>query len=348
MLDLLVKVIKAQQGVQDALTEEQREALAQRLAKGEVNRAQAIALLTDQTERGDLEAVTSTMEYLAAMGMANKAALKLATDCYLEHRHYEEAQRYAQMLCYEHDRYGPSLRLLAILDTLNGDYTTALVHFDEFIERNKVDAQLLWFQMEAQFRGGAFASLLQGPGADLALRPDLEDFLARRAAGKGFSRFSWHGAPTRNGQIFDGVDTHAMQRFLRDVMHTSLQRTVADLPSLDRLINTGTYVSDYRQYGYPEVWIPPASFEMTLTGDCEDFALWAWVNLCRLGYPARFVVGGWYDEQPNHAWVTIHRGGSIEVLECTPQGYNPLIGARQAVEYRPWWSVDRQLFCYRH
>ena len=347
VLELIIELIRRYREAQEELTEEQADALNERLIKGELNQAQALALLTQRARAGDLRTIGSTLEYFAALGMDGPEVLEIAATTYFEHRHYAEAQRYSQTLCYEHDRYGPALRRLGILDALQGDYIGALVHIEEYVEHHGLDPVLAWYQLDALVRSGALHTA-QTLNQELGIDPDLERFLENRAAGRGFRRFSWHGTPTRNGELLEGVDVHRMQRFMSDVIRRPLVRKVPDLAALDTAINEGMYVEDARQFGLPEVWIHPASFELTMAGDCEDFALWAWVNLCRMGYPARFVIGGRYDEGPNHAWVTIHRGRSIQVLECTPQGYNPLIKAHSAVEYRPWWSMDRQLHCYRH
>ena len=347
VLDLIIKVIRARQGMQEELTEEQLEELGRRLVKGDVNQAQAEILLSKQAEQGDLQAVNSTLEYMAALGMDGQRTLEIASRFYLAHRHYAEAQRHAETLCYEYQRYGPALRMLAMLDVLQGDYVSALVHIEEYNEYNRRDAELLWYQLDALMRSGAINAAAE-LNREVGLRPELEFFIQNRVSGKSFRKFSWHGRPTRKGAMFEGFDIPRAQRFFADMQRRPLQREVEDLPMLDLLINIGTYVPDQRQFGHPEVWVHPAAFELTMTGDCEDFALWAWVNLCRLGYPARFMIGGLYTEDLNHAWVSIHRRGTVQVLECTPQGFNPLILAQHAVEYRPWWSVDRNLHFYQH
>ncbi len=347
VLELIIELIRRYRAAQEELTDDQIEALHERLVKGELNQAQALTLLAERARAGDLQTIASTLEYLTALGMDDPQALEIATTTYFEHRHYGEAQRYAQTLCYEHDRYGSALRRLGIIEALLGDYVCALVHIEEYVELHGLDSVLAWHQLEAMLRSGALKAA-KAFNQSLGLDPDLERFLHARDTGQGFRRFSWQGTPIRSGAMFDGVDVHGLRRFMADVIRCPLTRVMADLPALDVAINQGRYVPDLHAFGLPDVWIHPASFELSLTGDCEDFALWAWVNLCGMGYPARFVIGGRYEEEPNHAWVTIHRGRSIQVLECTPQGYNPPIMAHSAVEYRPWWSIDRHLHCYRH
>ena len=347
MLDLIIALLGGRAASQDQLTEDQLEAIGEQLIKGEVGAAQAFELLKHQAEQGDLRAVRTTMEYLVALGMDGRRVLEMAATFFMTHRHYVEAHRYAQTLCYEHDRYGAALKRLAILDTLLGDYAMALVHLDEFVQNNKPDLDVLWFKLDAMFRSGALMAA-RSLSQETGMRPELEAFLGRRLGGKNLGRFSWHGTPVSPGTAVNGFLPERMQTLAKGLLKQPLQREVQDFESLDALINTGTYVSDLTQYEDLSEWVLSATFEVTLTGDSDEFAMWAWVQLCRLGYPARLMVGGLYQERPNHAWVTVHRGQSVQVLECTPQGFNPLINARNAIEYRPLWSVDRSLYCYRH
>jgi hypothetical protein len=37
--------------------------------------------------------------------------------------------------------------------------------------------------------------------------------------------------------------------------------------------------------------MPPEDFEKSRKGDCDDFAMYAWRQLLKMGYNARFVGG---------------------------------------------------------
>ena len=113
----------------------------------------------------------------------------------------------------------------------------------------------------------------------------------------------------------------------------------ANLIELRRFLSKCSYVSDEKQFGKSDYWLPPDEFEKTKKGDCEDFALWTWRQFLDMGYDARFVVGssGRYGE--GHAWVTFNRDGKsflVEPLAC-------MIGTRlprlSAVRYQPHFSV---------
>ncbi len=346
VLDVILDVIWGRDSSQVELTEIQAQRFAEQLQRGELGRIPAMLLLTYQAQGRDPAALRTTMDHLTALGMDGRFALRMATEFFLERRFYLEARRYAQTWCYEHDRYGAALRQLAILDVLVGDYGYALSHATEYLERNEGDTALVDFQLEALLRSGALMaarSLNQAYG----LRPRLETFLGRQARGMGLGRFSWPGALTTSGEIRPGFDLDGLRGLGRRLLARAPLRTFTGLERLDEAINAGTEHSA-PALKRPEEWEDPEVFDGRLEGTREDFAAWAWVHLGRLGYPARLVIGGYLQKEPNHAWVTIHRGRSVQVLECTPRGFNPLIKAENAVEYRPWWSMDRNLHCYRH
>jgi hypothetical protein len=92
--------------------------------------------------------------------------------------------------------------------------------------------------------------------------------------------------------------------------------------------------SDKRDY-----WQPPDEFEVTRTGDCVDFALWAWRQVLAMGYQARFAGGKAGKFGEGHAWVTFEKEGRFYLLE--PQRW-PL-GLRMprvaTLRYHPLVSV---------
>lgn len=76
-----------------------------------------------------------------------------------------------------------------------------------------------------------------------------------------------------------------------------------------------TYVSDRRQFGVDDYWMRPDQFERNRRGDCEDFALWTWCQLVRLGFDVRFVIGTAGFSRNGHAWVTFRKDGEDFLLE---------------------------------
>jgi hypothetical protein len=99
------------------------------------------------------------------------------------------------------------------------------------------------------------------------------------------------------------------------------------------------YAKDSEIYGRPEVWIHPEDFERNHAGDCEDMALWAWVQFVRLGWDARFTAG--MHGEGGHAWVTLYREEGVLVCESTSKKRTDfLVPAAERPEYEPVWSVS--------
>src|SRR5512139_1760568 len=59
-----------------------------------------------------------------------------------------------------------------------------------------------------------------------------------------------------------------------------------DLADIRRFLAGCRYVTDKEQFGAADFWMTPSELEKSRRGDCEDFALWAWVKLLALGYDA--------------------------------------------------------------
>lgn len=109
------------------------------------------------------------------------------------------------------------------------------------------------------------------------------------------------------------------------------------------------YVPDRERGDGRDRWMHPLEFEASRTGDCEDYALWAWRKLIELGFAAEFVVGLFEptgcEFAVNHAWVHVHDGSRLRLLESTAAERErmllPLDAARAA--YLPAASIDHRL-----
>lgn len=75
------------------------------------------------------------------------------------------------------------------------------------------------------------------------------------------------------------------------------------------------YVTDKKQWGYPEVWAMPDETLKRGLGDCEDTSFLLCSLLHSLGIPARVVFGEWKGE--GHAWVEAQVNGTAGILETT-------------------------------
>jgi len=125
----------------------------------------------------------------------------------------------------------------------------------------------------------------------------------------------------------------------------------SNLEEIREFLTTCRYVSDEDQFGKEDYWLAPELFERARKGDCEDFALWTWRQLMRLGYPSRFVVGlsGRYGH--GHAWVTCEIDGEPHLVEPLRYWMSRPIPRLSTLRYRPEISVgwDGELLrYYRH
>lgn len=78
------------------------------------------------------------------------------------------------------------------------------------------------------------------------------------------------------------------------------------------------YAGDRELLDEPDLWQHPCTFELVRSGDCEDYALWAWRKLIDARYDADFVVGA--HRRPDgfvgrHAWVVFREGRREFVLD---------------------------------
>ncbi len=67
------------------------------------------------------------------------------------------------------------------------------------------------------------------------------------------------------------------------------------------------YADDPQLLDEADHWLHPTTFEVVRSGDCEDFALWAWRKMAEHTYDAEFVVGVRRladGSTGRHAWVT--------------------------------------------
>ena len=113
------------------------------------------------------------------------------------------------------------------------------------------------------------------------------------------------------------------------------------------------YASDEALFAEPDFWQHPRTFEHLRRGDCEDFALWAWRNLLRLGYDADLVVGRCVPparERSRHAWIVFRRDGETFLYEPSQRTGEQAITRLNEVRdrYIPEFGVgpDAQRFAF--
>jgi hypothetical protein len=110
------------------------------------------------------------------------------------------------------------------------------------------------------------------------------------------------------------------------------------------------YRSDWELFRQDDFWQHPITFEQLRKGDCEDFALWAWRKLRRIGLETELMLGQWLARgvpgDHYHAWVVFrdpegHQYLLESVARARPRMVQPLAMAR--ADYRPHLSVGHDL-----
>jgi predicted transglutaminase-like cysteine proteinase len=307
------------------------------LAQNRLDRRRALAMVRTAIA-GDEDEARSLIDRLYTAGYRDRDFLELAYAWSRERRDLDDAYRFAEALHYETKEPRPfdQVRLARVLHD-RGSYGVALSFCEGVGQGKELEARCL-LRLN-QLRSAHEAYRMSGLGDDHRLAW-LEEVVAR---GRQPRRASWYGRRTTP------PPKHAKLDWRERVLKAKLRIDTKNFADVDRFINDCHYVADERLFGEAEHWQTPEAFEHNGAGDCEDFALWVWVQLLRQGVNARFVVGALSAWEMNHAFVAIyHPGGRVEVLECTPQGYNIAIDSKSAIEYVPMISIDRTLTWYEH
>ena len=126
-----------------------------------------------------------------------------------------------------------------------------------------------------------------------------------------------------------------------------------EVNSLDEIMNwlaACTYMRDRDLFLEADYWQHPCVFEALRRGDCEDFALWAWRKLARLGYVAEFVAGRVQHEgvHRGHAWVLIRADDQTYLFDPVLRAQAAMVVPLNEVAavYIPEVSVDTKLTQY--
>ena len=110
------------------------------------------------------------------------------------------------------------------------------------------------------------------------------------------------------------------------------------------------YASDPDLFQEDDFWQHPCTFEQLRKGDCEDFALWAWRKLVRLGYQAEFVAGHFRcsDTDHSHTWLPFEKDGALYLFDPSIREHRHMIRPLDAVchDYIPEVSIDQHFTRY--
>jgi predicted transglutaminase-like cysteine proteinase len=125
-----------------------------------------------------------------------------------------------------------------------------------------------------------------------------------------------------------------------------------NLKDIRNFLNKCRYVSDLKQFGVEDYWMPPELFEQKRQGDCEDFALWVWRQLIVMGkQEPRFVTGILQPNHLGHAWVTFMEGNRGFLIEATTPRLSSWLPRLQTTKYVPVISVaweGAEMIYYEH
>jgi nitrite reductase/ring-hydroxylating ferredoxin subunit len=128
---------------------------------------------------------------------------------------------------------------------------------------------------------------------------------------------------------------------------------VSSLDEIHAWLASCSYAHDMALFRERDFWQHPVTFERLRTGDCEDFALWAWRKLVELGYDADFVIGYTGDETASaarHAWIVFRRDGAEYVYEPVRKHFDTAVQPLTTVmaHYTPEYGVGRDLVRYTY
>lgn len=321
--------------------------LENKLIDGSLNESQALRLLQFYNSSGMSDELKKALErILVCNNLRTSKIIAFALQHHLQKRDYHNAYRYAKDLCYYHDRYGKSLLELSKIAILKSQYNLAANWLYEYIAHNTANLDIAKYWLGTCFlRQRDFQKAINclSDNDNPLASTDLMSWLYAITDGKrNTHNINWFGRKAAPMGRLAKLD------WKTNVINSSLSFQARNLSDIDAWINKGKYVSDERLYGEADKWQIPSVFEKIRAGDCEDFALWTWVQLLRMNNNARFMLGGLYSDELNHAWVCIYGRSSIKILECTPSEFNIPIDAKNAPEYLPILSLDKSLTWYNH
>ncbi len=114
-----------------------------------------------------------------------------------------------------------------------------------------------------------------------------------------------------------------------------------------------TYVRDVELFREVDFWQHPCTFEHLRKGDCEDFALWAWRKLVRLGHDAELVAGRSEEAACSHGchtWVMLRGDDGLHLFDPVVREPAAMILPLDVVRdgYVPEVGVDARLRRYAY
>lgn len=320
--------------------------LEDQLFKGGLNESSALQLLRIYQRGGRHERTQKALDIIMSSNLRSRELSEFAVQHYLRIRDYYKAYRYSKDLCYHYDRYGDALLQLSRIAILISHYNLAAMWLHEYLRHNTMNRDIAYYWLGHCFlRQRSLSHALSCLNKGKGYLTDVQLFRWLTALDEGKqkqTRQNWFGHKARPMRRLQTLN------WKNNVLNSHLVFEANSIAQIDEWINSGSYVSDERLFGQADRWQLPSEIEKYRCGDCEDFSLWAWVQLLRMNVNARFMLGGLFDNELNHAWVCIYNKDGVKVLECTPSQFNVPIAAKNAPEYLPLLSLDKSLQWYSH
>ena len=130
-----------------------------------------------------------------------------------------------------------------------------------------------------------------------------------------------------------------------------LQVNCTNFKEMQYFLKRCSYISDMKQFGKIDYWMPPEDFEAEKKGDCEDFSLWTWRQLINIGYDSRFVIGRAGPYGNGHAWISFTDEEKGYILEPLTAWFCTKFPQLTTVRYEPYFSVSwdgKKVHYYEH
>ena len=113
------------------------------------------------------------------------------------------------------------------------------------------------------------------------------------------------------------------------------------------------YMRDPNLFNEADFWQHPSTFEYLRKGDCEDFSLWAWRKLARLGYEAEFVAGRRIElnsRPTGHTWIHFEVDNRLYLFDTVIREREKMVRDVETVrdKYIPEVSVDAEMNRYAY
>jgi hypothetical protein len=133
-------------------------------------------------------------------------------------------------------------------------------------------------------------------------------------------------------------------------LYDEINNYFKDIRLLQDFLKECEYISDEKHFNKKDFWMLAKNFENEKKGDCEDFSLYTWRQLLKMGYKARLVIGFVSKKMNGHAWITAIKDNKAYIVDPTLAKI-PLLTPGLVSRYVPIYSIgieEDKLVFFRH